>query len=222
MTQHIEAEAQRLREIAQEYQRRGYKVIVYPRDGDIPKFLHGQQLDLIAKGKGENIVVEVARSGDNASAAKSGALAQAISARKNWRFELVVVPNPAYDPIENPRNYTRPLNSQETSTILTQAIELLERGNREAAFLLAWSAVEAILRELMEREGLVIKRGVPGEMLKSLYAHGVINKRDYDLLAARMKLRNALSHGYRAPLSKADLSGLLSAARRIASRAKAA
>ncbi|SRR6266581_909399 len=222
MTQHIEAEAQRLREIAEEYQRKGYRVIVYPRNGDVPSFLQGHQLDLIAKGKGGNVVVEVARSGDYASAQKSGELARAISARKNWRFELVVVANPAHIPIGRPEDYARPLTPQESSKILEQAIELVEHGQREAAFLLAWSAVEAILRELVEKEGLGIKDPTPMEMLKTLYAHGVIAQRDYEALLARMKLRNALAHGYRTPLNNAHLSGLLKTARRIASRAKAA
>ncbi len=52
-------ERRRLRDVAREYQRKGYQVLVEPRGSDLPVFLQNLGPDLIAHNGEEWVVVEV-------------------------------------------------------------------------------------------------------------------------------------------------------------------
>ena len=51
--------AQKVREVAAEYEAQGYKVLVEPSPAKLPEFLEGFHPDLIAQGPNESVVVEV-------------------------------------------------------------------------------------------------------------------------------------------------------------------
>ena len=52
-----------LRRIATEYENEGYSVVLRPKGKDVPAFLDGYTLDLIATRIDENVVVAVRRIG---------------------------------------------------------------------------------------------------------------------------------------------------------------
>lgn len=63
--------------------------------------------------------------------------------------------------------------------------------------LLAWSAAEAGLRLLGQREELDVIRANPTHLIKVLVMEGVISRVDYEFLMDAMKTRTALAHGSR-------------------------
>ena len=85
-----ESELDRLERIADDYRTQGYDVKLHPRPGDLPGFLAGFEPDVIAFGKGENIVVEVKRRGDLTDTPNVLALEVALRDQPGWRFELII------------------------------------------------------------------------------------------------------------------------------------
>lgn len=78
--------------LAREYRRHGYDVMVYPGVEDLPPVLSKHPLDLVAKGEGRTVAVEV-RTRENLTLNGSEDLrriAERVNQIPNWDFELVV------------------------------------------------------------------------------------------------------------------------------------
>ena len=102
-----------------------------------------------------------------------------------------------------------------------EAERSLQAGSPEAAFLLAWSACEATIRELLSAQG-VSKASItsPRFVLDQAVFHGVISRDEHDKLSHMLKYRNVLVHGFDADdFSGALVRDLISAMRRITSSA---
>src|SRR5689334_13639593 len=85
-----EREIRRLREIAREYESRGYRVVVEPGEPDLPNWLQTLRPDLLAQGNGENVIVEVRSSASIRGSQDVSEIAEMIDEHPEWRFELVV------------------------------------------------------------------------------------------------------------------------------------
>src|SRR5437016_268858 len=140
--QHVVEEV--IAKVADDYRRRGYEVIIEPKGPDVPKFLEGFQPDLIARSAGESVVVEVKVGTRTSVAERLRDIAERVNRQSGWRFSLVFV---------NPDEPDQISEGQAASFAVLQerahnAESLLRTGQREAAFLLLWSALEGILRLL--------------------------------------------------------------------------
>jgi Holliday junction resolvase len=142
----VEIERKRLVEIAREYRKLGYEVILEPKRSQLPEFLASFQPDMLAKNNIETVVVEVKSRETLSQSAHMAALASVIQQHEGWRFELVVT---------NPREKSARIRIQDINDLLTtqdiiyrlnEARTLSNKEYGEAAFLLAWSATEATLR----------------------------------------------------------------------------
>lgn len=198
-----EQKQQRVAELAQEYRQKGYQVTVDPQPEDLPDFLTAFPIDVIANNDTENVIIEVRT---RASLTKSPALttiAEAVAGKVGWRFELVVT---------NPKGYNfldEELVLIEQSNVdyrLAEAKELAAQEYGEAAMLLAWSALEAMLRHTAQSEQLDITQENPNYLLKNLFAYGLLSKEQLQILQDSLRARNVIAHGYR---SQEQLFGLL-------------
>jgi hypothetical protein len=213
------AEARQLHEVAREYRSRGYEVIVEPEPGQLPEALARFRPDFVARKADETVVVEVKSRGSLADP-ELQELAKAVRAQPGWRFELVVL-----KPEPGPPG-TKSWNAEDVAKGLRQVKAILGSDHREAALLLAWSAAEATLRLLADKEGLVRERDDALYLLKLLTTRAVITRAQHDLLWEVLELRNAVAHGQKPPeLDPARIehlretvSGLLEQARRQRAR----
>jgi hypothetical protein len=85
-------EHQRLLRLAREYRQKGYVVTLHPSPDDLPSTLSKCSFDLIAKGEGKTIAVEV-RTKENLTLNGSEDLRQLtnlVQQIPGWEFELVV------------------------------------------------------------------------------------------------------------------------------------
>lgn len=82
-------EARRLRQVAAEYRRKGYRVKVQPASAELPAELKNVRPDLIATRGKERVIVEVKTRKTLARSRQLSALAEAAE-RLGWRFELVL------------------------------------------------------------------------------------------------------------------------------------
>jgi hypothetical protein len=188
-----EAEHQKLQEIAADYKARGYEVLVEPGPGELPEFLADFQPDLIARRADESIVVEVKMRMQTAASERYRELAETIQRHPGWRFSLVVI-DPGSDEVTPPTQSL--LDRQAIVERLGQANELLKTGATDAAFLLMWISVEALLRHIATREGLPLERVPSSSLLKELFSLGILSRSELELAQWAFSVRNVLVHGF--------------------------
>ena len=185
-----------LRKLAANYRQRGYRVTIYPGDEDLPAFLKGNDIDLLAQNGKENVVVAVKSSARLAGSPLITRLAELTEDRPDWRFELVVTGSRA--PVDDTSLAPAvSLDVEEVPDQLAEASMLRRKGHAEAAHLLAWAAVEALMRDVLDGSGIVIQANSPLQMIKSLYAYGLVSRSDYEMLVNALEQRNAAVHGYK-------------------------
>lgn len=190
------SEAQKLQEVAAEYKAQGYKVVVEPSPAKLPEFLEGFRPDLIARGPNESVVVEVKMGTQTAASERFRELVQAVQDQPGWRFSLVII-DPRADEVASA---TQPLlDLKEIRERLERADTLLKTGLPEAAFLLTWVSVEALLRQTAIREGLPLERVPSSALVKELFSLGILSQVELDIAQDALPIRNALVHGFVTP-----------------------
>lgn len=188
-----EAYRQKLQEIAGEYEARGYEVVVEPGPEKLPEFLAGFHPDLVARGPNESVVIEVKVGTKTAASERFRELAETIQRQPGWRFSLVVI-DPRSDEVAPPTQQL--LDRKEIADRLGRANELLRTGATDAAFLLIWVAVEALLRHIATREGLPLERVPSSSLMKELFSLGILSRSELAVAQRAFSVRNALVHGF--------------------------
>ena len=180
------------RKTAEEYRSNGYDVQLEASLDFFPNF----QADLLVRKGDEVKVIEVKSRPSLAADPRISELAQLIDSKPGWSFELVLVGEP--EKVDSPAG-ARSFEGQGILRRLDQAEMSLGAGMPEAAFLLAWSACEAAIRELIAAEGVSDARITsPRFVLDQAVFRGVISREEYDNLFGMLKYRNAIVHGFSA------------------------
>ena len=175
----------------EEYRNQGYAVL---REAPL-EFMPDFVADLVAHKDDETVVIEVSTRAGLALKPRIGELVETLRAKPGWSFELVVVGEP--EKLESPTS-VQPLYGRETLERLDQAVRALESGLTEAAFVTAWSALEAAIRALITADGGAASTGITmsGHVLDEAVFLGVLSRSDYDDLRNMMKYRDAIIHGF--------------------------
>ena len=175
---------------AAEYRSRGYEV-----EKDCPlDFLSGFRADLVVRKDDEVRVIEVKSRTSLARSPGMKELAETLHDMPGWSYDLLLVGEP--EKLESPEG-AHSFTEEEIRQRLAEADEVLERGSGAAAYLLAWSACEAAIRNLIENEGISITRVTTAAYVLDLAVmHGVISLEEHDYLTDMMKYRNAIAHGF--------------------------
>ncbi len=210
-----ERKRQRIAKVAQEYRKQGYEVIVAPQSEQLPRFLAMFPIDIIARNNKENVVIEVRTRPSLSKAPALDEIAQALEGRTNWRFELVVTNPKDYDPL---LANSALLEQSDVAYRLNEARQLATQEYGEAAILMTWSALEAILRHTAQAEELPSIQKDPSYLLKSLYTYGLLSKDQFQILQDGLHARNVIAHGYK---SREQLAGLLDNLFRVADQLSA-
>ncbi len=191
-TSTLAAAARRVQELAREYQDRGYQVTVEPEARELPEPLARFRPDLVARKADDLVVVEV-KARESLPDNKLQELAEVVRGQPGWRFELILLkPEPGLPG-------TRAWNGDEVANSLRQVEAILRSRFPEAALMLAWSAAEATLRLLAEKEKLTLEREDAVYLLRLLVTRAVITRKQYSRLWEALELRNAVAHGLKPP-----------------------
>lgn len=173
-----------LNEIADRYRLQGYRVSVHPDSKALPAELRGFEVDLLATSSDETVVVEVKRSTKARELPNQLAQLTSLSRSLGWRVDLVSEPAP--EGASWPRSRRREL--------LEDALGLLD-DHKEAAVLLACSAVEGGLRELARKHGGGSDRTVPfRQLIAFLHSFGIIGSNTSSSLSGLADARNHAAH----------------------------
>jgi hypothetical protein len=205
-------EATKVKEVANEYKKKGFRVIVEPSQSDLPEELKklNFQPDIIASSGDTNLVIEI-KSFESIKNKALVELAEKINAIEGWEFELVYTnPKTKYEipAITNSSTYIEAKNSLERAAKFLDTDASKEYS--DAALLLIWSAVENALRANYKTYKPNEETTTPRALVRDSVIMGIIGKNDQQFLESMMMYRNEISHGvFQKRILKKDLEKLI-------------
>jgi hypothetical protein len=186
-------EHQSIERIARRYRDEGYDVIVHPQGDQIPPFLAGFPLDMLATRGNEGVVVEVKTKRIDLSSDPSAArLAEIVNAQPGWRLDLVVLE--AETQVERAAQEASEPSDEQLDQILKTADELTEKGYAPYACVVAWSGLEAAMRRV-RAEGELYGKTTATELMRTIYGNGILSREQFDKLRESYKIRTQVVHG---------------------------
>lgn len=187
---------QHLRELSQEYERDGYHVIVHPERATLPTFLTDFAPGLLAFRGSEKVVVAVQLREELVADEMFLALTQAVEDAQDWRLDLIVVSRDEL-PVVEPG--AKELTAGEIRVQLDSARQLVASGQPQVALLVAWSALESSLRQVVEEHDLDLDRPQLITLIRQSTWLGLIDQQEHEWLRQALRYRNLVAHGYQAP-----------------------
>ena len=184
---------EKIESLAAEYRAKRYKVSVRPSVDDLPSFLKEFRPDIIAMSPEGNVVIEV-KPYPQFDAEEARELAEVVERNPGWRFDVMLVNPPVAPDIPAQE---RLADDEQVTRMLENAETLSKEGHVEAAGLIAYSALETILRRLAQSKAPQIERQSSSRVLKELYSLGKIHPDTFEKLLPLMEFRNAVAHGFR-------------------------
>jgi len=186
-------EQEKVEKLADDYRKKGYAVRLRPSSDDVPLFLRQFAPDLIATSSAGNIVVQV-KAFPQFDAEEARELAEVVEQNPGWRFEVLLVNPPVAPDIPAQEELA---DDEQVTRMLENAETLTREGHLEAAGLIAYSALETILRRRAQSAAPQIERQSSARVLKELYSLGRIHPDTFEKLLPLMEFRNAVAHGFR-------------------------
>jgi uncharacterized protein YutE (UPF0331/DUF86 family) len=180
-----------LERLAKQYRDEGYEVQVRPGPADLPDFLQGFEIDLLAKRPDVTVVVEVKWSADATTNQSLKGLSEILKERPGYRFDFVSLKR-----TRRKSEAAGSIDDRELCVRLRETESLLANRALNAAAILSWSAAEGALRLLAKREKVGVEGQNPALITKTLFSRGLLNKEQYDLLNDAVSYRNAAVHGF--------------------------
>ena len=188
-----ESERQRVQKVGQVYRDKGYDVLIEPQGNQLPDFLQTFRPDLIVHKGDEHIVVEVRARGQVFDFPQVNELAKVVRNEADWKFELFLL-GPENSFFVNGASL---FTVKEIRSKIVEVALFVKNGHLEAAFLMGWSLVEAILRVLAVKEGIEGETATPDYLLKQMAFEGIIARETYHDLKHAQQTRDAVAHGFK-------------------------
>lgn len=180
-------EADILRVLRRRYEQDGYTFVTHPTGTLVPSFLGNYRPDALAISDKGSIVIEI-RSRAAGSSKRISDIAAVVERQPNWKFQVFYTPN------------FRTTTFEASSAIaiveaVNEVFDLQKGGHDRAAFLMAWSTLEAIVRTLHANERDANKPMIPSEIVEWLAQSGNIDAGLAKKLRRLVKVRNGVVHG---------------------------
>jgi uncharacterized protein YutE (UPF0331/DUF86 family) len=203
-----EAVMKNLREAAEA---RGMTFYRHPARDVLPDFLRDFVPDALARGPNGGIVIQVRKGRPaNPEGDRLSDIARMVSGHKGWEFRAVILDIPANEP-----PYIAPPAPGQLKPLLEEIAALAQAGFRTAAFLRAWSALEAMARLALEDP--TKQPTSPAGAVQTLAELGYLDIDGEHRVRDLVRLRNAIAHGdLSAEVSAGQLQDLLDALQTIA------
>jgi uncharacterized protein YutE (UPF0331/DUF86 family) len=179
-----------LERLRDRYEREGYSFYLYPPSDFLPSFLEGYRPDALALKEGSGVVIEVKSRASSPKDLRLSELARRFSGRDNWRLEIVNTEAYPDEPSIEP-----PSRAQIESEL--HGVEILTRqGQFRAAFVIAWSVLEAVVRALRREAQENVTRPLEANQISEMLArNGFIDQNSAQALRRLGRMRNAIVHG---------------------------
>jgi hypothetical protein len=202
-----------IKELAEKYERQGYEVFMEPDKGVVPFDLGNYRPALVAKRGTENVMIEIKAHRARFSIERFGEIVDTVSKHQGWKFLLVTMDDESIDVDSDVAN--KFVSSDGVLKRIVEVEALIAENHFEASLLLLWSTVEALLRHSSEVLSLAVERLPTSSVIKHLYSEGELSFEQYEKLLTFYELRNRVTHGFQASVTKDSAADLLALVREI-------
>ena len=194
----IKREEEKIKDLAKDYEKKGYQVFANPSQHDTPTFLAemGFRPDLIATSENENLIIEVKSSQSLSTIKNIENIASRINKEPGWDFILVLT-NPKEKQIETNNDINISLSDIKHSFAKVEnLIEHREINDISDVIIIYMSSVlESILRiGIKEYTDNYAFKGTKS-LLRDSQTLGIISRNDFSFLNEIQNMRNQISHG---------------------------
>lgn len=201
-----EGERQVLERLKSSYEQRGFSFVSKPKRSMLPAFLSGYVPDALATKGDEKVIIEVKSRQSLDSEGRLADLRRRIAGHEHWKLSVVYATERQEDAVLIALPEADSLNSK-----IDEARELSDSGHGSAAFVLAWSLLEAALN-YRRKSAVAGQLRSPGQIVQTLAIDGYINEGLEKDLRRLAVLRNRIVHGdLQASASKNEIETVLGA-----------
>lgn len=202
-----EAEVSFLEKLRPEYEKKGYAFTIHPHRSDLPPFFATYEPDAVARKSDHNVAIEVKSRATPVVEQSLQRIRKLFEGRPDWQFMV------AYVGSDTTGNRRLPVPSRDEVLGRTEEAEsLLKNGDVRAAFVIAWSLLEAALNSVLPDADK--RPRSPGTVVQTLAMDGLISDETERSLRPLVELRNRVVHGdLTAEPSSADVIAVLAAVR---------
>ncbi|MBK1624359.1 HepT-like ribonuclease domain-containing protein [Afifella marina] len=174
-----------LESVRPRYEAEGFTFTIGPDRSQLPTFLGDYAPDALAKKPGINLAIEVKRH-EPSHKVSLQRISRLFDGHPDWTLAILSMG-------EKPPLHVRTASPETIRKRLDEARELVSTGDTRAAFVMAWSLLEATLNAL----GTIHngKPRTPGTVVQSLTMEGHISQRTEENLRRLIGLRNRIVHG---------------------------
>jgi len=187
----------------------GFSFVDQPGPEALPEFLGPYRPDAIARKDGENVIIAIKRHQRSFLEQPFAELHRRIEGHKDWKLNVVYAAERPEDSIVIPVARLDTLKQQ-----IVEVEGLEAGGHHRAAFMLAWSILEAVLNRLDEAGSHHIRTA--GQVVNALAMGGHLSNEVERRLFRLSELRNRIVHGdLDASASGADVEQVLMAIKEV-------
>jgi hypothetical protein len=181
-------EADILRALRSRYEKDGYTFLPHPTRELVPAFLGNYRPDALAISDNGSVVIEIKAHRGRSSERNLAQIAAVVEAQPNWTFRIYYTSGTSRPAFRAP--------SKAAVFAMADEVERLQgAGFNRAAFVMAWSALEAFTRALHAKEENSDRAMMPSEIIEWLSQSGNIDPPTGRMLRSLVRTRNALVHG---------------------------
>ncbi|APH73902.1 hypothetical protein [Aquibium oceanicum] len=183
-----DAEAAFLERMRSHYEEQGYRYVVHPLRSELPEFLDSYIPDAIAMKDGDNVAIEVISRATPSAHSSIAGIRNLFEDRPDWRLTIVNMGREPSDTQEMPVPGKEAILER-----VKQVQKLAETGDVAAAFVVAWSLLEAAFNSLHPNADK--RPRLPGTVVQALSMNGDISYESEHALRPLIELRNRIVHG---------------------------
>jgi hypothetical protein len=200
----------KLEGVAESYEDQGYDILFAPSEAQLPDFLVGFYPDAIATRANDHVVIEIKSDSKVRPEDYWLNLAKAIQTHRNtgWALRLLVDHQPAES--------WESISLEDIESQVHEAYKQTREGATNGALLLAWAALEAAMRWTVDINRIEVSDYSAPRLISSLYADGVLERDEYDLLAKYVRVRHSAAHGFRSRANPQEVEQLCELVLRLA------
>jgi uncharacterized protein YutE (UPF0331/DUF86 family) len=170
------------------YEAEGFTFTVAPDKSMLPAFMGSYIPDALARKPGRNIAIEVKSRQSAATQAQLQDIRRLFESHPDWQFSVFFSGSGSLPSVTIPRPSPTAIRER-----IGEVRQLVEQGHQRAAFVMAWSLVEAAFRADDENEHR--QPLTPGTVVQTLAMNGYIGPDTERSMRGLIALRNQIVHG---------------------------
>ncbi|HEX8655453.1 MAG TPA: HepT-like ribonuclease domain-containing protein [Allosphingosinicella sp.] len=183
-----EGETEFLERLRSRYEAEGFSFAVEPDRSMLPEFMVGYTPDAVARKPGYNVAIELKRQQSPSTHTRLQDIRRLFEGHPDWQFHVVYMNAGPLQSITIPTASPDAIRLQ-----LNDVRKLSTEGHYRAAFVIAWSLLEAALQSVDDAGAS--KPRMPGTVVQTLATNGFISSETEQRLRALIQLRNRIVHG---------------------------